>query len=121
MRYTVVPVTPFEQNCTIFWCEKTRRAVVIDPGGDIERILQTLTDEGLTLEKILVTHGHIDHAGGVAALAGRCGDCAITIPAQQKEKSSVINDLVMHSYLLFTEDRVRRRLIDQAIARDITL
>ena len=49
MRYIVIPVTPFEQNCTIFWCEKTRQAVVIDPGGDIERIQRALRDESLTL------------------------------------------------------------------------
>lgn len=73
MRYAIVPVTPFEQNCTIFWCEKTRQAAVIDPGGDIDRILATLAGEGLTLALILVTHGHIDHAGGVAALAERTG------------------------------------------------
>lgn len=72
MRYQIVPVTPFEQNCTLFWCENTRQAVVIDPGGDIERILRALEDEKLTLAKILVTHGHIDHAGGVAALLERC-------------------------------------------------
>ena len=71
MRYQIVPVTPFEQNCTLFWCENTRQAVVIDPGGDIERILRALEDEKLTLAKILVTHGHIDHAGGVAALVER--------------------------------------------------
>ncbi len=73
MRYAVVPVTPFEQNCTVFWCEKTRQAVVIDPGGDVERIMKVLADEQLTLAKILVTHGHIDHAGGVAALAELSG------------------------------------------------
>lgn len=73
MRYAIVPVTSFEQNCTIFWCENTRQAVVIDPGGDIDRILRKLEDEKLTLAKILVTHGHIDHAGGVAALAERTG------------------------------------------------
>lgn len=71
MRYLIVPVTPFEQNCTIFWCEKTHQAAVIDPGGDVERIAQALAEEGLTLAKILVTHGHIDHAGGVAALRER--------------------------------------------------
>ena len=73
MRYAIIPVTPFEQNCTVFWCEKTRQAAVIDPGGDIERVLDFLDQEQLTLAKILVTHGHIDHAGGVAALAARTG------------------------------------------------
>lgn len=73
MRYTVVPVTPFEQNCTIFWCEQTRQAAVIDPGGDIDRVLGVLADEGLALAKVLVTHGHIDHAGGVAALVEKTG------------------------------------------------
>ena len=73
MRYAIVPVTPFEQNCTVFWCEETRRAAVIDPGGDIDRILAELERAGLSLERILVTHGHIDHAGGVAALAARTG------------------------------------------------
>ncbi|MDD2885934.1 MAG: MBL fold metallo-hydrolase [Dechloromonas sp.] len=71
MRHIIVPVTPFEQNCTIFWCETTRQAAVVDPGGDIERILAALAEHELTLERILVTHGHIDHAGGVAALVER--------------------------------------------------
>ncbi len=73
MRYTIVPVTPFEQNCSILWCETTRQAAVVDPGGDVERILAALEREGLTLAAILVTHGHIDHAGGVAELAERLG------------------------------------------------
>lgn len=73
MRYTIVPVTPFEQNCTIFWCEKTRQAAVIDPGGDLDRVLQTLEKNQLTLARILVTHGHIDHAGGAAMLSERTG------------------------------------------------
>lgn len=73
MRYAIVPVTPFDQNCTIFWCEKTRQAAVIDPGGDVERILTKLAAENLTLAKILVTHGHIDHAGAVGALAEQTG------------------------------------------------
>lgn len=73
MRYAIVPVTPFEQNCTIFWCEKTLQAVVIDPGGEVDRIRQKLKTEGLTLSRILVTHGHIDHAGGVAVLAEQTG------------------------------------------------
>lgn len=73
MRYAIVPVTPFQQNCTLFWCEKTLQAAVIDPGGDLERIMQAAGRERLNVCKILVTHGHIDHAGGAAELAERLG------------------------------------------------
>ncbi len=73
MQYKIVPVTPFEQNATLFWCEKTKKAVVVDPGGDIPRLKAALEAEGLTLEKILVTHGHIDHVGAVADLAELMG------------------------------------------------
>jgi glyoxylase-like metal-dependent hydrolase (beta-lactamase superfamily II) len=73
MQIAVVPVTPFQQNCSIVWCERTRRAAVIDPGGDLEQIEQVLQQEGLTLEKIVLTHAHIDHAGATAELARRAG------------------------------------------------
>jgi hydroxyacylglutathione hydrolase len=68
IRALVVPVTPLQQNCTIVWCTTTNRAAIIDPGGEVERLLGVLKDKGLTLEKIWVTHGHLDHAGGTAAL-----------------------------------------------------
>ncbi len=71
MKVVVVPVTPFEQNCSVVWCEKTKRAAVVDPGGDLDRIEPVLTENGLTLEKILLTHAHIDHAGATAELARR--------------------------------------------------
>lgn len=71
MKYLIIPVTPFEQNCTLIWCEKTRKAAVIDPGGDLDKVLQVIAREGLTLEKILLTHAHIDHAGAAAELAER--------------------------------------------------
>jgi hydroxyacylglutathione hydrolase len=64
----IVPVTPFEQNCTIIWCEATRRAVVIDPGGDVPRIKDAIEKTGVSVEKIWLTHGHIDHVGGAAEL-----------------------------------------------------
>jgi glyoxylase-like metal-dependent hydrolase (beta-lactamase superfamily II) len=73
MQIDWVPVTRAEQNCAILWCEKTRKAAVIDPGGDIYRMLDYLEWENLTLELILVTHGHPDHAGGVADLAAATG------------------------------------------------
>lgn len=73
MKVRVIPVTPFQQNCTLMWCENTAKGVVIDPGGDLEQIQAVVAEEGIELEKILVTHGHIDHVGGVAALAQQTG------------------------------------------------
>jgi glyoxylase-like metal-dependent hydrolase (beta-lactamase superfamily II) len=73
MRLEVVPVTPFQQNCSVLWCESTRRAAVVDPGGEIDRLLAVVAKHGLTLEKILITHAHLDHAGGTAELARRSG------------------------------------------------
>src|SRR5258707_8284938 len=64
----IVPVTPFEQNCTIIWCEATKKAAVIDPGGDVPKILAAIKQTGVTVEKIWLTHGHIDHVGGAAEL-----------------------------------------------------
>lgn len=69
LKYQIVPVTPFQQNCTLLWCDETLRAAVVDPGGDIPRILATVEKLGITVERILITHGHIDHAGGAAELA----------------------------------------------------
>ena len=73
LNYQIIPVTPFAQNCSLLWCDVTHKAAVVDPGGDVSRILAAVKTHELTLEKILVTHGHIDHAGGVAELAERAG------------------------------------------------
>jgi glyoxylase-like metal-dependent hydrolase (beta-lactamase superfamily II) len=69
----IAPVTPLQQNCTVVWCTATRKAAVIDPGGEVDRLLQILARQGLELEKIWVTHGHADHAGGVQALREATG------------------------------------------------
>jgi glyoxylase-like metal-dependent hydrolase (beta-lactamase superfamily II) len=69
MRYTIIPVTPYEQNCTLLVCEQTHKAALVDPGGDLERLMDVVKQQGVTLESILVTHGHLDHVGGVAALS----------------------------------------------------
>ena len=71
MKIAVIPVTPFQQNCTLLVCEQTMRGAVVDPGGDIDKILDAVAQIGLTLEKIFLTHGHMDHAGATAELAGR--------------------------------------------------
>jgi glyoxylase-like metal-dependent hydrolase (beta-lactamase superfamily II) len=64
----IVPVTPFQQNCTLLWCEATKRAVVIDPGGDVPQILAAIRQANVTVDRIWLTHGHIDHVGGAAEL-----------------------------------------------------
>lgn len=69
MKYVIVPVTAFAQNCTLAWCEETNTGVVIDPGGDVERILEAIDEQQIVIEKILLTHGHADHAGGAMELA----------------------------------------------------
>jgi glyoxylase-like metal-dependent hydrolase (beta-lactamase superfamily II) len=69
----IAPVTPLQQNCTVVWCTATNKAAVIDPGGEVDRLLQILAEQGLELEKIWVTHGHADHAGGVQALREATG------------------------------------------------
>jgi hydroxyacylglutathione hydrolase len=69
----IVPVTLFQQNCTLIWCDTTKRAAVIDPGGDLARIEDAIREAGVTVERIWLTHGHIDHAGGAAELKGRLG------------------------------------------------
>lgn len=73
LRYHTVPVTAFQQNCSIVWCDETLEAAVIDPGGDLPRILQAVEERGLTLKQILLTHAHIDHAGGTGTLARELG------------------------------------------------
>lgn len=69
MRVIVTPVTPFQQNCSLVWCAATRRAAIIDPGGDTERVLAHVAAEGLVVEKLLLTHGHLDHAAAAGTLA----------------------------------------------------
>ena len=73
IKALIAPVTPLQQNCTIVWCTKTRKAAIIDPGGEVPRLLQAIKDLDVTLEKIWVTHGHLDHAGGTAELKERTG------------------------------------------------
>ncbi|MCS6877448.1 MAG: MBL fold metallo-hydrolase [Geminicoccaceae bacterium] len=68
LKAAIVPVTPFQQNCTILYDETIKRGAVVDPGGDIERIVGFIAERGIEVERILLTHGHVDHAGGAAAL-----------------------------------------------------
>ena len=69
LHHLTIPVTPFQQNCSLVWCDQTQEAALVDPGGEIARVLQEVERRGLTLKAIWLTHAHIDHAGGTAELA----------------------------------------------------
>ena len=69
LQIEIVPVTPFQQNCSLLWCTATKRGALVDAGGEPERLLAAAAKHGVTLEKLLVTHGHLDHAGAVMDLA----------------------------------------------------
>ena len=73
LQAAIIPVTPFQQNCTLIWDSGSKQAWVIDPGGNVPRIQEAVTTLGLTVERILLTHGHIDHAGGAAELREALG------------------------------------------------
>lgn len=73
LQYETLPVTPFAQNCSLVWCDQTQDAAVIDPGGDLDRLLAAVQRLGLHLRQIWITHAHIDHAGGAGELARRTG------------------------------------------------
>lgn len=109
MKYRIIPVTPFQQNCTLLWCEQTGKAAVVDPGGDLPRIKAAVAEEGVELEKILLTHAHIDHAGGTAALAR---ELDLTIEGPEREDQFWIQGLPQQSEMfgfpnveVFTPDR----------------
>ena len=73
MKCAIIPVTPFQQNSTLLWNEETMVGASIDPGGDIDQILSMRDEVGMTIEKIFLTHGHLDHASGTVNLASRLG------------------------------------------------
>ncbi|HEY8591969.1 MAG TPA: MBL fold metallo-hydrolase [Sphingomicrobium sp.] len=73
LKAAIVPVTPLQQNCTLLWCTKTNRAAFVDPGGDLPRLKAAAAQAGVTVEKILLTHGHIDHCGSAGIFAEELG------------------------------------------------
>jgi hydroxyacylglutathione hydrolase len=89
-RLAIVPVTGFRQNCSILYNDKTKRAAVIDPGGDVPVIMDAIAKLGVKVEKILITHGHIDHAGGAAELREKLD---VTIEGPNKADDFLLQDL----------------------------
>ncbi len=73
LRAAIIPVTPLQQNCTLLWCTATGKGAFVDPGGDLGRLKQAAAQQGVEIEKILITHGHIDHCGEAGVLAKELG------------------------------------------------
>ena len=73
MKYKIIPVTAYQQNCSLIWCENSNKAALIDPGGDCEMLMAAVDELGLSLDKILLTHGHLDHVGGAKQIATKLG------------------------------------------------
>ncbi len=73
LRAAIIPVTPLQQNCSLIWCTRTMRGVLVDPGGDLDKLKAGVAKAGVTLEKLLVTHGHLDHCGQAGILAQELG------------------------------------------------
>jgi len=93
MHVLVIPVTPFRQNCSLIWCERSREAAIVDPGGDVERIEAHIASARIDVAQILLTHGHVDHAGGAFELARRL---RVPIVGPHRDDAFLINALAEH-------------------------
>jgi len=113
VKAIIIPVTPFQQNCTLLWCDATKSAVVIDPGGDVPRIEQEIAKAGVKVEKIWLTHGHVDHAGGAAELKERTG---ASIEGPHRDDLFLLTNLAVvgHGYgIVGSRDVMTDRWLDQ--------
>lgn len=90
LKVLIVPVTPFQQNCSLVYDEAAKTGAVVDPGGDVAQILKAVRQSGVKIEKILLTHGHIDHAGGAAELRDALG---VKIEGPHKEDLFLLESL----------------------------
>lgn len=97
LQYLIIPVTHYQQNCTLLWCDQTLEAAVVDPGGDLPRILAEVEKRKLRLTQVLLTHGHLDHVGATAALAQQL---AIPVIGPQREDMFWIGMLAQQAQMM---------------------
>jgi hydroxyacylglutathione hydrolase len=90
LKVLIIPVTPFQQNCSLVFDEESKRGAIVDPGGDVPNILKAIEQSNVRVEKILLTHGHIDHAGGAAELRDALG---VQIEGPHTDDLFLLNDL----------------------------
>lgn len=97
LQYQIIPVTPFQQNCSLLWCDQTREAALVDPGGDVHLLQAAIAAQGVILTKILLTHGHLDHVGGTAALVTQYG---LPVEGPHREDAFWIDQLAMQCQMM---------------------
>jgi glyoxylase-like metal-dependent hydrolase (beta-lactamase superfamily II) len=90
LKAAVIPVTPYQQNCSLIWCTQTMKGAFVDPGGETDKLKEIAKAQGITIEKILLTHGHLDHASGAAKLAREYG---VKIEGPHKDDQFLLDDL----------------------------
>ncbi len=106
----IIPVTPFEQNCTILFDSDTKEGVIVDPGGDVDLILETVKENGIALKAIWLTHGHIDHAGGAKELKDALG---LEIIGPHKDDLPLLQNLEMQAQRFGVDQKVSNVVPDQ--------
>jgi glyoxylase-like metal-dependent hydrolase (beta-lactamase superfamily II) len=114
----IIPVTAFQQNCTVLFDAETKRGVVVDPGGEVEKIRKVLEENGLTVEAIWLTHGHIDHAGGAMDLKDALG---VDIVGPHRDDKFLLDGLEEQAHRFGVEDEVRNCVPDRWLEEGETL
>lgn len=97
MQFQIIPVTAFQENCSIIWCEKTMAGTIVDPGGEFELLVKAVEKLNINITKILLTHGHLDHVGAAKALANHYH---VKIYGPQQEDKFLLDNLPQQSVQL---------------------
>lgn len=113
LNAAIVPVTPFEQNCTLLWDSDTMVGVVVDPGGDVEKIEKAIADAGIKIAEIWITHGHIDHVGGAMELKENLG---VEIIGPHLDDKEMCENIEMQAQMFGVEGSVRNMTPDRWLA-----
>lgn len=117
LQYQIIPVTPFEQNCTLLWCDQTMQGTLVDAGGDIPKLTAAVSKAGVTISKLLLTHGHLDHVGAAAQLAKHYD---VKIEGPHKEEQFWL-DMLPQQAMMFRFPAAQAFLPDRWLAQDDTV
>ncbi|WP_274426571.1 MBL fold metallo-hydrolase [Chelativorans sp. YIM 93263] len=118
LKAGIIPVTPFQQNCAILYDEETMRGVVVDPGGEVERIREAIDKTGVTIDAIWLTHGHIDHAGGAMDLKEALG---VDIIGPHEDDREMLLNLETQAQMFGLSEPVRNVTPDRFLAEGETV